>query len=163
MNELTSRLCVGAAAGFAATGPMTAFMELTGRLLPPEEQEPLPPRQITERAADVVGAADELTEPQMEAATMVGHFGYGASAGAVYGALAPHVRLPPAASGAGFALGVWAASYLGWLPAAGLYRPATRDSAGCNAVMIAAHVVWGAILGAVEHELSGRAASARRA
>jgi hypothetical protein len=138
---------------------MTAFMEVAGRFLPSEDQEPLPPRRITERASDAVGVAGDVTEDQMAAATMAGHFGYGTSAGAVYGALAPHVLLPPAVRGVAFALGVWAGSYLGWLPTAGLYRPATRDSAGRNTVMIAAHAVWGAILGSVEHELSGRARS----
>jgi hypothetical protein len=133
---------------------MTALMEAAGRALPHEEQEPLPPRQITERAAEKVGAEDDMTEDEKAAATMANHFAYGTGSGAVYGALAPHIPLPPAARGIAFALGLWAASYLGLLPAAGLYRPATRDSAERNALMIAAHVVWGATLGSVEAELA---------
>jgi hypothetical protein len=155
MDALVGRLCSGALAGFAAVGPMTALMEAAGRLLPREEQEPLPPRQITERVAERVGAEDDMTEEQTAAATMAGHFGYGTGSGAGYGALAPHLPGPPVARGVAFALGLWTASYLGWLPAAGLYRPATRDSAGRNALMIAAHVLWGAILGRVEAELAG--------
>jgi hypothetical protein len=156
MNEFVGRLCAGSVAGFAACGPMTALMEVAGRLLPAEEQEPLPPRQITERAADTVEAADHLSEDQTAVATMAAHFGYAIGSGAAYSALAPHVSLPPVARGVAFALGLWAASYFGWLPAAGLYRPATRESAGRNALMLTAHVVWGATLGAVEHELAGR-------
>lgn len=156
MADLVNRLCAGGAAGFAATGPMTALMEAGGRLVKPEEQDPQPPRIITARAVRTVGA-DELDEGELDAATMTAHFGYGASAGAVYGALAPHLPLPPVARGAAFGLGLWAASYLGWLPAAGLYRPATRDTAARNALVIAAHALWGAVLGAVEAELSGRA------
>jgi hypothetical protein len=156
MSAFVDRVCAGGAAGFAACGPMTAFMEAAGRRLPREEQEPLPPRQITERAAQKAGVADDMTENQRAAATMANHFAYGTCSGAAYAALAPHLPLPPAARGVAFALGLWAASYLGWLPAAGLYRPAHRDSAGRNALTIAAHVVWGAVLGAVEEELSGR-------
>lgn len=156
MNATVSRVCAGGAAGFAACGPMTVLMEAAGRLLPPEEQEPLPPRQITERAAEKADVADDMTEEQRAVAATVNHFGYGTSSGAAYAAVAEHIPLPPAARGVAFALGLWAASYLGWLPAAGLYRPATRDSAGRNALMITAHVVWGAVLGVVEEELSGR-------
>src|SRR2546423_38412 len=156
MNETLGRLCAGSAAGFAACGPMTALMEAAGRALPPEEREHLPPRQITERAAEKADVEDDMTEDQKAAAAMASHFAYAAGFGAAYAALAPHVPLPPVARGVGFALGLWAASYLGWLPAAGLYRHAARDSAGRNALMIAAHVLWGATLGAVEHELAGR-------
>jgi len=53
------------------------------------------------------------------------------------------------AKGVGFGLLVWAGSYLGLLPAVGLHRPATRESARRNGMMIASHVVWGAVLGAM--------------
>lgn len=162
MNETVGRLWSGAAAGFAACGPMTALMEVAGRMLPPQQKEPLPPRRITERAAESVGVEDDMTEGEMANATMAGHFAYAVGSGALYGALAPHLPLPPAARGVAFALGLWAAGYLGWLPAAGLYRPATREPAGRNAVMIAAHVLWGAVLGEVESELAGKANSAPR-
>ncbi len=160
MNDTVARVCAGAAAGFAACGPMTVLMEAAGRLLPAEEQEPLPPRQITERAAEKADVADDMTEDQRAVAATVNHFGYGTGSGAAYAAVAEHIPLPPVARGVAFSLGLWAASYLGWLPAAGLYRPATRNSASRNALMIAAHVVWGAVLGTVEEELSGRSRAA---
>jgi hypothetical protein len=47
---------------------------------------------------------------------------------------------------------VWAGSYLGLLPMTGLLHSATRERAERNALMIAAHVVWGGVLGALaEH------------
>jgi uncharacterized membrane protein YagU involved in acid resistance len=55
--------------------------------------------------------------------------------------------------GALFGVGVWAASYLGWLPAAGILRPATREPAGRNAMMIASHAVWGASLAVISERL----------
>lgn len=42
-----------------------------------------------------------------------------------------------------YGLGVWAVSYLGWLPALRLMPKATHDRSERNAIMIAAHLVWG--------------------
>src|SRR6188508_239336 len=50
---------------------------------------------------------------------------------------------PRAAEGALYGVGVWGASYLGLLPGAGLYPAATDESAGRNALMISAHLIWG--------------------
>jgi hypothetical protein len=46
-----------------------------------------------------------------------------------------------------YGLVVWGASYLGLVPALGLLSPATRHPRRRNALMIAAHLVWGAALG----------------
>src|SRR5205085_2018044 len=59
----------GAAAGCAATGPMSAAMAAMHLLLPRQEQYPLPPRQITEEAANKVGVNDELAERHRRALT----------------------------------------------------------------------------------------------
>ena len=48
---------------------------------------------------------------------------------------------------------MWAASYLGWIPAAGLLKPATEHPARRNFMMIAAHLVWGAALALALKEL----------
>ncbi|HWS53323.1 MAG TPA: DUF1440 domain-containing protein, partial [Pyrinomonadaceae bacterium] len=86
--------------------------------------------------------------------TWASHFGYGAACGALYGALAAERDVPPLAAGVGFGLAVWAGSYLGWLPAAGIISPATEHPPRRNALMIAAHVVWGATTGLVVAGLS---------
>jgi putative membrane protein len=67
--------------------------------------------------------------------------------GAVYGPVSDRVKAPPVVKGMGFGLLVWAASYLGIVPALGLIAPATRHRAQRNALMIVAHLVWGATLG----------------
>lgn len=41
---------------------------------------------------------------------------------------------------------VWLVSYVGWLPTAQLFPSAQRVTLARNALMIAAHVVWGAAL-----------------
>jgi uncharacterized membrane protein YagU involved in acid resistance len=155
MPDLVARVAAGATAGFAATGPMTLVMAAGREGLPEREQYPLPPRTITERTAQAADLGQRMTDAQKEAATAVGHFGYGAATGAVYGVLAPLLPFGPVLNGVAFGLGVWAGSYLGWLPAAGLHPPAHHESAGRNATMIAAHVVWGAVLGILTDQMVG--------
>jgi hypothetical protein len=55
-----------------------------------------------------------------------------------------------------FGVAVWLLSYMGWLPAIGLFGPATRDTQGRSALMVAAHLVWGAALGGLVDRWSPR-------
>jgi hypothetical protein len=152
---LMNRILLGALAGLAATGPMTLAMKLMHEQLPREEQYPLPPRQVTEGLAEKAGVKEHLDEGEREAATWLSHFAYGAACGALYGAVSGE-RLDghPVLAGVGFGFAVWAGSYLGWLPAAGIIAPATEHPARRNALMIAAHVVWGATTGVAVERLS---------
>ncbi len=150
-----NRILSGALAGFAATAPMSLAMKLMHEQLPREEQYPLPPREITEEVADKAGAIEHMDEEQRQAATWASHFAYGAACGALYGALSGEgADERPVLAGVGFGLAVWAGSYLGWLPAAGVLAPATKHPARRNALMIAAHLVWGATTGLVVEKLS---------
>jgi hypothetical protein len=152
-----NRILWGALAGLAATAPMTVAMKLMHEQLPREEQYPLPPRQVAEGMAEKAGVNEHLDEDDRVAATWASHFAYGAACGALYGALSGE-RLDGhgALAGAGFGVAVWAGSYLGWLPAAGIISPATEHPARRNALMIAAHVVWGATTGVVLERLAGQ-------
>ena len=87
--------------------------------------------------------------PEKTGLTLAAHFGYGTAAGVLFGLLAPKRAGEAVPAGIGFGLLVWSASYLGLMPALGLHPPATRDTFRRNALMIAAHVVWGASLGAL--------------
>ena len=146
-------VCAASIAGSLATLPMTGTMVALHRMLPPEEQYPLPPREITMNVAEVSGAGAPKSEDQQHELTLVAHYAYGAAAGAGY-AIVAGVPGPAVLKGIGYGLGVWAISYLGWLPAVGLLPSATEQPQGRNAVMIAAHVVWGAALGVVTDALS---------
>jgi uncharacterized membrane protein YagU involved in acid resistance len=125
---------------------MTAAMILMHRRLPQRERYPLPPREITMKLAREVGVEEKLDAEERSAVTMISHFAYGAAGGALYAAALEPTR-KPLAKGVLFGLGVWAVSYLGWLPAAGVLSSATEHPARRNALMIAAHVVWGAVMG----------------
>jgi uncharacterized membrane protein YagU involved in acid resistance len=138
---------VGAAAGVMATVPMTFTMEQLHKILPGEEDGPLPPREVTEGVYDQVGSVDEADEEQLERTTVFLHYAFGGAAGALFPIVAPQ-RIPTAV-GAGvlYGLAVWSGSYLGLLPALGVRHHARHDSAARTGMMIAAHVVWGATLG----------------
>lgn len=162
MSSVPSNVLSAAAAGFAATIPMTVAMKAIQAGLPASQQDPIPPRQITERAAAAVGVADDLTEGEKQGATAAAHLAFGAGAGALYGAVAPHLPFGPAVNGVGFGLAVWAGSYLGWLPASGLYKQPENEPTGRHAKMILSHVVWGAVLGLLHHQLAADEGGAGR-
>jgi hypothetical protein len=130
----------GAIAGFTATLAMTlAMRELHARLREPERY-PLPPREIIDRLAPESDSGIS-TETRRRTASMATHFAYGALTGGIYGAFKPKGRLVP---GSLYGVAVWAGSYLGWIPAAKILRPATTHPLSRNALMIGAHLVWGA-------------------
>ena len=141
-------LLVGAAAGAAATLPMTLTMETLHALLPGEPARPLPPREVVDGATAKAGIDHKISEEDKEELTLAAHFGYGAACGALFGLMAP--RGPAAvAAGIAFGLGVWTSSYLGLLPALGIRHHAKHDPAPRSGLMITAHIVWGAAAGAI--------------
>jgi uncharacterized membrane protein YagU involved in acid resistance len=143
------RLASGAAAGLVATVPMTAAIKLAQGFLPAGERHPLPPRRITMRSLRGAGIHPHahLSESQRRGLTLAAHYGYGTAMGTLFGLISPRQTGEAVAAGVGFGLLVWAASYLGLMPALDLHPPATREPPGRNLMMIAAHVVWGATLG----------------
>jgi hypothetical protein len=134
---LASRLMVGAIAGIAATVAMTATMRRLHGNLPAAERYPLPPREITQRLMPVSASDDELRD-----SSLLAHFGYGAVVGALFAASGTRKG---DAVGAVLGAGVWALSYFGWVPGFGVLRPANKHPARRNALMICAHLVWGAV------------------
>lgn len=151
--RLATRLLIGGIAGFVATLPMTAAMRALHRRLPREERYPAPPRELIDSVAGAAPPA--LADETARDLTIAAHYAYGAAAGALIAAFHPR---PGLASGAAAGAAVWAGSYLGWIPAAGLLKPATQHPARRNAMMIGAHLVWGAALaGAMRELLADRA------
>jgi uncharacterized membrane protein YagU involved in acid resistance len=139
----------GGIGGLVAAVPMTAFWAVAAGRLPKEEWRALPPRQIVRRLSRKTEAERFLDRDQEVALTWASHFGYAAATGALWGLLARRAPLDSVPGGVAFGLGIWAVSYLGWLPVAGLMPPVTRQSSGRNALMIAAHVIFGGTLAAV--------------
>jgi hypothetical protein len=152
-----NRILAGSLAGLIATVPMTMAMRALHRRLPPAERYPLPPRLITDEIASKAGVDGHLDESERRTATLAAHYGYGAAIGGLYGPLAGAAGRDrsPVLKGVAWGLAVWTASYLGWLPAAGILPPATEQPARRNALMIAAHVVWGAAAGVLTERFAG--------
>jgi uncharacterized membrane protein YagU involved in acid resistance len=113
-----------------------------------------PPKRVVDRAAETAAEATEAGGPVEEgertAAAAGSHLLYGAAAGALYGLIQDELRLPAALAGPVYGLVVWAAGYLGWMPASGVLPQPWRQQAGEALVPVVAHVVYGATLGAVE-------------
>jgi hypothetical protein len=137
------KLLAGAVGGALAGAPMAVAMRAMQQSAPSARWRALPPKQITLELARRVGLARKLDERGRNATTAAAHIGYGSAAGALYPYASRVLPGPTALKGALFGVGLWAGSYLGWLPATGVLRSATREPAGRNAMMIGAHVVWG--------------------
>jgi uncharacterized membrane protein YagU involved in acid resistance len=139
----TIDIAAAAAAGLLATVPMTIAMFGIQQMLPRRKRTRVEPRRITDDMLRHAGLRDDLAEQERNCAATLAHFGYGAAMGAAY----PLVRRLPIArglSGPGYGMLVWAASYIGWLPAIKTLPPPLRRPNGRNVLLIAAHFVWGA-------------------
>ncbi len=140
------RLALGAVAGFGATLVLQGIMQLSGKIVPdakpPIKQDPgvfmvnkltsLMPESARERIPDAAKAA----------AAKSLHLGYGVTSGVVYGAVRPGGG-SVFADGSLLGLGVWAAGYLGWLPATDLMPPIHRHDAQQIIAPIVQHALFG--------------------
>jgi uncharacterized membrane protein YagU involved in acid resistance len=134
----------GAIAGFVATAPMTSVMRRLHQRLDKEKRYPLPPREI------VGSVMRALPNSAANNVSLAAHFTYGALSGA---ALAGVARRPTLWSGIGGGAAIWLASYLGWIPAAGILKPAPEHPRPRNRLMIIAHIVWGTAFVITRREL----------
>jgi hypothetical protein len=147
--HLPTRFAAGVAAGTLATGAMSAVMlgakkaGLLGKM---------PPKKIAEWALGKISPLlrhDSVSKP----VSLLAHFGYGAGAGGLFGIFTKGARpsgpVALAAKGSLYGLAVWAASYLGWVPAMNIMPRATRDRRDRQISMAIAHIVFGATLGAL--------------
>lgn len=139
-----AKLRSGAGAGLLATGGMSALM-LAARKLGPTPK--LPPRKIVEKSVGHPTSAGG--NAGVNAAATLAHFGFGTAAGAVFALAQKRFPGAPVVHGIGYGLLVWALSYKGWIPALGIMPPPERDDPRRAATMWAAHIVYGALLGAL--------------
>ena len=91
-----------------------------------------------------------IGEARAKDVTTLGHFLYGAAAGAVLAAMNPDTSKRV---GAVYGAAVWLASYMGWIPAVGILKPATEHPPRRNLLMVGVHLVWGAATAASLREL----------
>jgi hypothetical protein len=138
-----SELIGSSARGGIATGAMSAVMLAGDRAGLMGQQ---PPAAITNSALRRAGV-DRPSAPAAVIAPLA-HLGFGAMGGLIYGRAR---RLVPGVSGwilgVLFGLMIWVVNYKGWIPASGILPPPEDDRPGRPAVMVAAHLVYGFVLG----------------
>ena len=139
----------GAVAGAAATIPMSLTMAAVHSVLPRRQQYSYPPTEISRRAAEAVGVPARKESAAHRALTLGLHFAYGAAMGGLYNVLRDKPQQHRLLKGTAWGLAVWSGSYLGLMPAVRLYPAAVHWPHGRNAMMISAHIVWGAALAAL--------------
>ena len=146
-SRIVSALLRGGAAGTVGTVAMSALMLAAGRAGLVGQQ---PPEAITRTAVERATGV-EPRGATADALSSLSHVGFGVVSGVVYAGLPAGGPVPPAARGAAFGLLVWAVSYVGWVPRLlGALPSAERDRGDRVAVMVAAHVVYGTVLGTLD-------------
>ena len=151
-RPLPQRIALGAAAGMAATLVMQGMLTTTKKLLPssvpPLKQDPgefMVEHTLPDSAPDLVRKAAENSL----------RMGYGMTSGLLY-ALARPRGGNPLLEGALLGIAVWAAGYLGWLPATDLMPPITEHNAQQIAVPIVEHAIFGMAVVAAYDSVANR-------
>jgi hypothetical protein len=145
-TNVIERAAIGVAAGLAGTLALQQVRTGTQQLLP-ETTPPFraePGKFMVEHAEEVLPEETREQIPEtVESATAASlALGYGATAGAIYGALrGDNSNL--LVDGALLGLGTWAVGYLGWPPATGLMPPVHRQQIEQVATPIVQHVLFG--------------------
>lgn len=149
MTEKRAEVGHGVVASLAASTAMSVMLGVTHKLGLLGEP---PPRKLTRKIASLLGLAHVPRGASLFVATTAAHYAYGAGIGALFGgAIAPRASTRQKRVALGIATGaaVWAASYQGWIPGLGLMKPPSRDRPLRPSLMLAAHCLFGAVMGAV--------------
>jgi len=142
-SNLLQRAALGAAAGVGATLLMQAMMKASPKVVPNGEP-PLRQDAGEFMIAKVVGELPIPPAVRKTAAKSL-HLGYGTAPAVLY-ALIRHRDGTVIVDGTLLGLGVWAAGYLGWLPAAGLIPPLREQSPRQITVPMVRHALFGIAL-----------------
>jgi uncharacterized membrane protein YagU involved in acid resistance len=123
---------------------MSGFMvlgEAAGLLKSP------PPKHITHEAERKAGMEpQEQSGATFSATWLAAHVAYGTASGVAYGLLQGVMPRSRVSAGLAYGAALWGFSYLGLMPALGLYPFPKDDDNSRIAVMIAAHGVYGEVL-----------------
>lgn len=135
-------------ANLAAIGAAMAMMGVTmaSRKLGLSHGEMLP-KQTVERALDVTGLEQEVSEPQEKMLGMGAHMGFSMSSAMLYAQVRKHVEIPGPLAGALFGLGIWGINLAGIAPMLGIRATPWKQDEGKAMTTIVAHIVFGVVLG----------------
>ena len=147
----------GAVAGALGTLLMTPVQLLGLEPSSRRDQARWMPRQVFSGLARRLGFAHKAAGDERTALAGGAHLAYGAVFGALY-ALWRRKRGGSLPSGIAFGLAVWAGNYAGVLPALRIVAPPDQEHPAQTARLVAAHVVYGTVLGLAAGRGAGRVA-----
>lgn len=146
-RSLLKGLVAGALAGIAAT----AAKSLSEKFYPPRVHgEPEPPEVLAEKMA-----GHPLDSSSKAIASEAIHWGFGAVAGAFYGALVEFYPAASAKSGASFGLALMTLTHETALPAMHLSEPADEQSPREHSSEAASHLLYGVVTERVRSVVRG--------
>lgn len=153
MNEsLINRSALGALSGFAGTLALQGLRTASQRWLPetmaPLREEPgaFVVEQIEEALPEKAGRRVPAAAEAAAANALA--VGYGLAFGAFYGLVRPRTG-NVWVEGTALGLGVWAAGYLGWIPALELMPPVTKQRPAEVVAPALRHALFGVVTAAV--------------
>lgn len=136
-RSLVKGLVAGAIAGLVAT----AAKSIAERFYPPRTHgEKEPPAVLADKLA-----GHALSGETKVVATEAIHWGFGAAAGAAYGALAEFYPAATSKEGASFGLALMTLTHEGALPAMGLEAPAEEQTGRARTSEAATHILYGVV------------------
>jgi hypothetical protein len=144
----------GAISGAVATAAMSVVMVAGERAGMMADQ---PPKRIARAALPGHKHRRKRGEEVLGA---IAHVGFGSASGALFG-LMTRGQHAPVPLGVAYALTIWVGSYAGWVPRLGILPPIPCDQPGRQAVLAAAHLVYGAALARTMNRLTSRGRSDR--
>ena len=141
MTSTQKSLAKGLLAGLVAGLAATAVKSLAEKMYPPRTHgEPEPPEVLAEKLA-----GHRLDDDTKFVASEAIHWGFGAVAGAAYGALAEFYPAATAKEGASFGLALMTLTHETALPAMGLGEPVEEQSGREHTSEAATHVLYGVV------------------
>jgi putative membrane protein len=140
-SNRSASLWKGLVAGLAGGLAATAAKSLAEQIYPPRVHgEPEPPEVLSERIA-----GHHLDDTTKMVASESLHWGFGAAAGAFYGALAEFYPQATSKEGANFGLVLMALTHEGVLPAMALGAPPEEQSQREQSSEAASHLIYGVV------------------
>jgi putative membrane protein len=156
MSELQGKtyaksLAKGLLAGMIGGLVATAAKSFAEKIYPPRTHgAPEPPAVLAEKIA-----GRPLSDGEMTAAEEAIHWGFGAVAGAAYGALVEYYPLAKTKDGAGFGMALNSLTHGTALPAMGLSAEAEDQTAREKTSEMATHLVFGLVTERVRRFVRG--------
>ena len=136
-KDLVKGIVAGMIAGIAATAVKT----VAERVYPPRTHgEPEPPEVLIDKIA-----GHEMSPMSREIAMETIHWGFGAAAGAAYGALAEYYPAATGRNGANFGMTLMALTHEGALPAIGLSAEPAEQTNREKSSEMATHIIFGLV------------------